>query len=124
MPTFSKLQLIKDTNANVTFGLPFPKSDEQAFQFLLAVDTEQTLTVPLNMTIAKFTFSVGTNVWVRRGSVAVTRPVVPGPVAQNSELNPILRNVDAGDTLRFICETPAEVNVVFYPNPQGTSHVF
>lgn len=119
MTALTKLQLSKDTNSNVTFGLSFPASDSQAFQFLLTLDTEQPLVVPANMEVAKFTFSVGTNVWVRVGSVAVTRPLTPVPVAQNSELNPILRNVKPGDTLRFICETAAEVNVVFYQNPRN-----
>ena len=119
MAKLSRLQIFQDSNSNVTeqtSGYALPGEDAQAFQFLLTLNVETTLSVPDWAKFARFKYAANTDVWVRQGSVAVTVPA-GAPVAQASELRPDLIPVIPGDTLRFICATAAEVNVIFYPDP-------
>ncbi len=123
MPFFSKLQFLLDRNSKSVGDFPLPNDNAQAFQFLLTIDTEQTLTIPDWAFFAEVTIGFNTNVWVREGAVAVTKPVAPAPVGQSSRLLPHDRSfsfpVTKGSTLRFISGQAAEVNVIFYNDIRG-----
>lgn len=122
MAQFSKLQFVLDRNSKSLGDTGLPRDNEQAFQFLLTIDTEQTLTIPEWAFFAEVTVGFDSNVWVRQGSVAVTKPVAAAPVAQSSRLinyKGRIFPVTKGSTLRFISGQAAEVNVIFYTDLRG-----
>lgn len=104
------LVLGRDINGNVTYEVEW--SDTKVAT-TLAPDVEQTTVVPDGVNLAFFSVSEGTNVWVGRGSAPIT---LPGAAFASTiaELNPQLRPVEPGETLRFRCATEAEVNVNYF----------
>ncbi|NIV15596.1 MAG: hypothetical protein GWN62_31355 [Aliifodinibius sp.] len=106
----TQMRLRKDSNSNVTYGIAFSNTGSYT---TLAASTEQTLTVPQEVTDALFQYSVGTNVFVDVGSTPLS---LPGGIftSTTADLNPIIRQVTPGETLRFISDTPAYVKVSFY----------
>lgn len=108
------LNLTRDAAGNNTFGLP---DAPFKYQNSLVASTEKTLTVP--GTYAKYSaiFAVepGAEVWYAKNNTAVL-PVAGEFIATNSELNPVSREVKAGDILHFITgNADARIGVVLYP---------
>lgn len=112
------LSLRKDKNANVTYGLDFPPPSGSCFSFTLVAGVEQTLVIPSNVNRILFEYAVGTNNYATISDNPVTLPAA-GVNAYNAELNPILRDAIAGETLRVICDTASNVVVRFYKVPHG-----
>jgi hypothetical protein len=108
----TKLTLGKDTNSNVTYEL---QVSDTIYRTTLAANVAQTLTIPPNMTRAFFSFSNGTDVWV---AYSGTASLPTGAFLQNnSELNPVARySLIPGNTLSFISDTTAYVEVAFFTN--------
>lgn len=99
----------KDIKGTCDFSLNFP--DAGAYT-TLAANTEQTYTVPDGYNRAFFSYAVGTNVFVGVGSSSITVP--SGSFASSTtELNPSVRQVLGGQTLRFICPTTSYVQISF-----------
>lgn len=106
------LDLGRDSNGEVTYELPISDSIANA---LLAANTAISLTIPTNMTRAFFSFSTGTDVYVRFDGSPATLPV-GGFSFTKQELNPVARyGLTSGSTLSFICPTTAYVEVSFFP---------
>ncbi len=109
----TKFILTRDINGYNGFGLPFAFDN---YQTTLAANVAQTITVPSNFGtwIAIFSFSPGTNVWVANNDTAE----IPGAsfASSLSQLNPVAREVHAGDVLSFITaeSTNPYVNVALY----------
>jgi hypothetical protein len=83
------------------------------YDTLLALSTEQTLTVPGDAAKYKAVMKFGGNVWVSINATATE----PGAAfaTTDSELNPTCREVKAGDVLHFIAGTAnTEVSVALY----------
>ncbi|MGB0978116.1 MAG: hypothetical protein ACPGVV_01910 [Croceimicrobium sp.] len=107
-----RLLLRRDDNGYPTFGL----SVTAGKRVTLAASTEITIPIVPTATDAIFSFSVGTDVWVTQSNTSLT---IPGAAVEDSIswLNPVAREIDGSigaAPLRFICETPAFVNVLFY----------
>lgn len=109
MAIIAKENLGTDANGKVDFSIAFPQAGTST---TLAAGVEQTVTVPSGYNRAFFSYSVGTNVFVSTGSVAAE---VPGAAfaTTNTELNPSVRQVLGGETLRFISPTVAYVQISF-----------
>jgi hypothetical protein len=106
--------LNKDINGNVTYGIPFPipKEGGLAFSVILAQGVEQTLTVPANCNLAVFSFTpIG--VWVSNSLNVLSLPVAVFS-ATEGVLNPAVREVKPGDTLRFISGSASAVGITFW----------
>lgn len=95
----TKLSMTRDINGYNAFGL-IPTTD--IFAGSLAANVAQTITVPANFQywLAVFTYSPGSNVWVRFNGTATVATGTVG--ALTSVLNPAGRQVKAGDTISFI----------------------
>lgn len=103
-----RLTLGTDINGKVDFSLPAPVACEDV---PLAATTVATITTPPNFNRAFFAYSPGTNVWV---TLDGTTPAVPGSIgASTQELLPGVRqiNINGGQTIKFISDTAAHVNV-------------
>jgi len=105
----AKELLGKDFAGTVDFSLPFPVAGAYT---TLAAGVEQTTVTPPNFNRAFFSFAVGTNVFVKQGTTAVT---LPGGAfsSTTTELNPAVRQIDinGGQTLRFISDTTSYVQI-------------
>lgn len=101
-----------DINGRPDFSLDAPIA---CANVLLTASTPSTITVPVdnnNYNRAFFSFTPGTNVWVTMdGSI----PSIPNgtPATNTQELNPSIRKVITGQTLKFISDTASYVNVRF-----------
>ena len=112
-----ELRLRKDKNSNVTYGLDFPPPFQSAIAGGLNAAVEQTFVIPANATDALFEYAVGTNNFVTIGSTPITVPTV-GFSFTDLELNPTIRKVTPGETLRVISDTSSFVIVRFFIVPQ------
>lgn len=107
----TKLALGIDTNHEVTFELPISDTVANA---TLTANTALSLTIPANMTRAFFSFSNGTDVYVRYDGSAATLPGGSFTISRQ-ELNPVARyGITPGNTLSFISPTTAYVSVSFF----------
>lgn len=79
--------------------------------YLLTANTNKAVTVPTGANYALFSSTA--DIWVRMGGTAA---VPAGDVTNGtgSELNPVLRKVEAGGTIGVISESAAKVSIVFY----------
>ena len=77
----------------------------------IAATTEKTLVVPANFNLARLKYA--TDVWVKRGSVAIS-PATADWVQNDLELSPEIFPVVAGETLRFYSKAGGELNIIFY----------
>lgn len=104
------LQIGVDQNDTPTYSIKFMPADKKK-KGKLAINTELTLTVPDNVDIAIFEFTPS-GVWVAESNSAIT---LPGGAFVNTEadLNPGVRDVTPGATLRFISSANTEVGVIF-----------
>ncbi len=112
MPS-TPFSLRRDINGYNGFGLVF-SIDKYSCSIPLA--TEVTLTAPAAAAkyLAILSFEPGTSVWV---AVNATAAPPAGVVfsATTSELNPVAREVNAGDVLHFYASgTASDVGAVFY----------
>jgi len=105
--------MIKDNTAQTTHAMVF--SDDK-YSATLATTTDTTLTVPVEHPkyVAIFSYEPGSTVWVANNTTAAV-PAGASFAAVSSELNPVAREVAAGDVLHFISpDTSASVGVTFY----------
>ena len=96
----TKLSITKEINGSVTFALP---TSDIKFSTELAAGVAESFTVPVTIKkgVAIFSFEPGASVWVAINNSAVV--AVPGVfIATNSELNPTVRNIKAGDVVEVI----------------------
>lgn len=112
-----KLLLGKDINGNVSYSIPFPDPNDLTNNFLvnLAANTEETVVAPTYSTAVLISASPGSSILVGIGTNAL--PSIGGTFATgNGQINPILRNVNAGDTVRVknLTTDPALINLTFY----------
>jgi len=108
------MNLTRDAAGNNTFGLA---DAPIKYQNSLVASSEKLITVP--GTYAKYSaiFSIepGAEVWYARNNTAVL-PVAGEFILTNSELNPVSREVKAGDVLHFITgNADARMGVSLYP---------
>lgn len=112
-----KLTVLTDINAVPTGGLFFPE-DGSAYNAQLAAGVEQTLTIPLGVNRAVFSF-FPQGVWVTQSDTALTLPGATFGQTQG-ELDPIDRAIVQGGPgvtsapLRFIATNSTEVGVRFF----------
>jgi len=92
--------MIRDINGYNGFGLPFSLNKYSAN---LAQNTDTTQVVPSYAPhyVAIFSYQPGSAVWVTKGATAA-KPAGSTFAAVSSELNPVARYVNAGDTLHFL----------------------
>lgn len=110
-----KLVLGKDSNSNVTYELPVSNSIANT---TLAANVAQSVTIPSGMTRAFFSFSNGTDVYVRFDGVDATLPT-GGFTFSPKELNPVARyGLIPGNSMSFISPTTAYVEVAFFPDSE------
>lgn len=105
--------MIKDCTAQTTHALPF--SDDK-YSAALATSTATALTVPIAHPkyVAIFTYEAGATVWVANNATAAV-PAGASFATTTSELNPVAREVKAGDVLSFTTsDASAVVGVTFY----------
>lgn len=110
----TNMNLTRDVGGNNTFGLPFALFK---WQNELAASTEKLLTIPGNYAKYSAIFSVepGSEIWIANNETA-TLPVAGEFVVTDSELNPVSREVKAGDVLHFITgNADARIGVVLHP---------
>lgn len=111
-----ELRLRKDKNSQVTYGLDFPPPLLTTIAAGLNPATEETFVVPENVTDALFEYAVGTNNFVTLGNTPITIPTL-GFSFYIGELNPTIRKVTPGETLRVISDTTSFVVVRFFTVP-------
>ena len=95
----SHVNATRDVAGNNLFGLPFSKF---LFNSTLSIGAEQTLDIPGDTAkwLAIFSYQPGSSVWVANNETAAS---AGGSFAStDSELNPVAREVKAGDQLHFI----------------------
>ena len=108
----TKFSMTRDINGFNGFGLKFA-DDRHATT--LVTGAEQTLTVPTSFSkwIAIFGIEPGADAWISLNTTAA----LPGATfaASNAELNPVAREVAAGDVLHFITpNADCRISVLFY----------
>lgn len=110
----NQLNIATSTNSIPTWGIFFPLT---AFKANLSAGVEQTLIVPVNVNVAIFGYSAGSNVQVTSGLSEIL-PIGPF-IPCNSRLNPTVSWVQPGEILKFITpDTNALVYVSFYNNDE------
>lgn len=92
-----------------TFRIAAPDAGQL---LMLASDVEQTVTVPAGMTTVSLSSTVPV-FWMGRGATPITVPAASRPIG-TTEMNPAIRAVTPGDTLRFIAPNAGYVEVAFY----------
>lgn len=100
-----------------------PKLSTDRWSATLSTDTEATVTVPSNFQqwYAVFSYQPGSNFWVTVGATAAI-PAGAAFAATTSELNPSSLQVNAGDVIHVINHVgPADIGIIFYVNPDGSS---
>jgi len=111
------LLLSKDRNGNVNFGIPFPDHFNLTNNFTAAIATvtEATLTIPDDSNLVLISASTGANLLVGVGNVELVVPNA-GFNTANGHINPIMRSVKAGETLRVfnLDSATAYVQLTFY----------
>lgn len=111
----TKLIITRDVNGYPAYGLPFTTDN---YQMKLSANTVESLTVPSingSPLAAIFSFEPGAKVWVGRNPAAPIAAPSGAAASTVAQLNPPMRNVEAGDTLEFVTsDTTAEVGVSFY----------
>lgn len=105
----TKLILGKDLNGNVTYNIPFTNV---GYETTLSAGVAQSLTVPLSVNVAYFSYSSGIDVFVDPINTA-TLPA-GAFAATTADLNPVARTVIPGATLSFISAETGYVKVSFY----------
>ena len=108
--------ITRDNSGAVAYGLEF--CDNNQYIELVAT-VEDTLTVPSNTNFDKFQvvfgYTPGSTVWVGTGSSPISLPAAGTFGATVAQLNPTVRIVDKGTTLRFItADANVGVGVSFY----------
>lgn len=107
------LALTRDVSGAVSYGLQFSDSN---MLLTLAANTETTITAPTSSSryAAVFSYEPGTKVWVAMGATPIVLPTNT-PANTLAQLNPQVREVAPGATLRFMTsDTSAQVGVSFY----------
>lgn len=107
--SISKLVLMKDSNGNVTYGIPF---SDTGYETTLTAGAAQSLPVPADCNCAVFSYSSGIDVFVD----PVTTAALPGATfaATTADMNPVMRTVIPSSTLSFISDASGYVKVSFY----------
>lgn len=107
-----KLKIARDITGVPMGAIQFPAGN--SFRTTLTANVAQTTTVPAGCNIAIFSFTPqGT--FVSQGDNALTLPT--GSFAQDdSDLNPVARQVTPGATLNFIASATTYVQVRFQTN--------
>ena len=103
----------RDTQGLNAFSSPFSTNTYSA---TLASGAESTITVPSNFQnwLAVFCFEPGTINWVALNATAAV-PAGATFAANSSELNPSVRNVQAGDVIHVVTNsTTADVGILLY----------
>jgi hypothetical protein len=112
------LNIAKSNNSIPTWAIPFPVN---GFKSTLVANIEQTISVPVGVNVAIFSYSPGATVQVKEGSNSETMPSGSFQPT-NSRLNPTGCWVTPGSTLRFITSQAADyVYVSFYTNEEYKS---
>jgi uncharacterized cupin superfamily protein len=112
MSYVTKFRMLRDINGYNGFGLPF---SNRKYSAKLTADTAQSLTVPSDEPeyIAIFSFEPGDPVWVSRNETVAIPAGAMG--ATTSELNPVAREVRAGDVLQFkTSAADVEIGITLY----------
>ena len=108
----TRFSLTRDINGYNGFGVVPP---DDMYSGLLSTGAAQSVTVPSNHArwMIIFAFEPGASVWVAVNSTAV---VPAGAIsASRSELNPVGRQLKAGDIISFITPNPtATLGVLMY----------
>jgi len=101
------------------YSLRFPGI---VYATLLAANVEQNFTVPgaASKYKAVFSFTPNSAVWVGYNKTATVAPVAFA--SHNSEMNPLCREVNAGDVLSFITLTAAGAEVSISLFAVGTNN--
>lgn len=111
----SIMNLTRDVAGNNTFGLPFSKFKWD--NTLTVGGGAKALTIPAKSAkwSAIFAIEPGAEVWVANNETA-TLPAIGEFVTTDSEMNPVSREVKAGDVLSLITgNADAKVGIVLYP---------
>ena len=109
----TRLAMNRDINGFVTYGLPFADASEK-YSMLLSAGVADSVTVPNYSAkyLAIFAYSPGAEVWVANNYTAAVP--IGAAASTTSELNPVAREVKAGDSLSFITpDSTARVAVIF-----------
>lgn len=111
----TQFKITRDNSGAVAYGLSFCDNNQYT---VLTTDTEYTLTVPTTTNFsyfnAVFSITPGGNVWASDGATTLTLPTTSFASTQ-AQLNPTVRLVKAGDTLRFRSgDTGTAIGVSFY----------
>lgn len=106
----TKMTLSKDQNGNVTYGIPFVKSEE-GHKKVFSAGGSDTLSVPPGYKKVLFQITPGATVYIGPETIsAATGSWAPA----SDDLNPAERSVVNIDTLHFYAVDAAEVKVSFY----------
>lgn len=108
--TSQRVVIGTDPNYTPTFSINFLPAAFK-FQGALLASIERTMVVPNNVDTAFFSF-VPLGVWVAESGTPITIPA-GAFTSTEAELNPGVRNVTPGATLRFIASAATEVGVIF-----------
>lgn len=119
-----KFIITKDINGKNTSGETMGTHfAEVGTRFNLTASTETTTTVPGNgdtNLIAVFNYTSASSVWVQRNGTTITLPSGT-PTATTTVLNPRVREVVSGDTLRFITSgTGVSVSITYFDAPSNS----
>jgi hypothetical protein len=112
----AKFIITRDINGYPGAGLPFTTDNVKNE---LVADTPKSVTVPSindSPLVAVFGIEPGSKIWVALNPSSTIAPPSAGEfVASEAQLNPLVRNVFAGDILQFVTsDTSAEISVSFY----------
>lgn len=115
--TSQRLVIGTDPNFTPTYSINFLPAKFK-FKAFLTATVESTVTVPDNVDTVIFEFTP-TGVWVAESTTPITLPI-GAFTSTESELNPGVRNVTPGQTLRFISSANTEVGIIFAKVNNGT----
>lgn len=106
-----KFSITRDDNGNLAYGTPYLGSAYQ-YQARLLANTEVTFTVPENVNTVIIS-STSPSLWSAVGSTPITIPS-GAFTATPAVLNHAVKEVSAGDTMRFISDVNVDVGLVFF----------
>jgi hypothetical protein len=108
MSNSTKINLIRDINGFVTYGIETAYNKVSA---LIATTDDESFTVPSNYPywLAIFSLPAGSEVWVSINNNAAAPS--SGFSATDSELNPAVRYLKAGDVVNLLNPTANSVRV-------------
>lgn len=103
MAVTTPLKIGRDPRTSIPNWLTEPPASADEVEMIqLVANTEYTLAVPANTTIAVFGYSPGANVLVARGASAITLPTSGAFTNTTAFLNPPgFYDLAEGETLRF-----------------------